>query len=448
MPCLSTDWHPVPNLDHGSPFFYYSVWTTPCTLDFPLCNQRDQVLKITPQTSAQAMYLRELADKWLLDLWKPETFEDVTPFKEVHVRIPFSHVKEMKENLLVHAMPFTIMISDVQKLIDSSTVTNRNLQKIMLESYDYTQYHPMPEIYHWMDEVKEKHSDLVSHHYLATTYENRPIYYFKIGLPSDKLKKVIVVDCGIHAREWMAIAFCQWFVKEIIANQKSDNVLSNVLRQVDFYVIPVLNVDGYVYSWTHERLWRKNRTPHENGTCYGVDLNRNYNARWCSVGASRNCTSNIFCGPSPDSELETKGLVALVEQHKLNILAYLTIHTYGQYILLPFGYSSDLAYNHDELMEVANAAAAKIKALYGTEYTVGASSAVLYEDSGSSADWAADLKIRFPYTFELRDKGTYGFQLPPEQIKPTNEETMLGMMSMLEYINEKYLESKAPLHIG
>ena len=29
----------------------------------------------------------------------------------------------------------------------------------------------------------------------------------------------------------------------------------------DFYIIPVLNPDGYVYSWTTNRMWRKNMRP-------------------------------------------------------------------------------------------------------------------------------------------------------------------------------------------
>ncbi|XP_063284873.1 carboxypeptidase O-like [Pelobates fuscus] len=403
----------------------------------------DKVLKITPQTHAHAQYLRELVNNLQLDLWKPDMVEDISPLRELHVRIPFSHLEETEGKLLHQTIPFMVMINDIQKLIDSSTVRDSKQQKISLESYNYKEYHPMNEIYQWMDEIKEKHSDLVTHHYLGSTYEQRPIYYVKIGWPSDKQKKVVLMDCGIHAREWIAVAFCQWFVKEILANYKNNPVLQNVLKQTDFYVIPVLNVDGYVYSWTHERLWRKNRSPQNNGTCYGVDLNRNFDTAWCTVGASRNCSSLIFCGPSPASELETKALVALVEEILPSILSYLTIHSYGQYILLPFGYTANQSENHQELMDVAVEAASKIKGLYGKEYTVGSSGIILYEDSGSSADWAADLKIKLPYTFELRDNGTFGFQLPPDQIEPTCEETMLAVMSMLEYINVKYLESKA-----
>ena len=37
----------------------------------------------------------------------------------------------------------------------------------------------------------------------------------QISQPSDNPKKIIWMDCGIHAREWIAPAFCQWFVKEV-----------------------------------------------------------------------------------------------------------------------------------------------------------------------------------------------------------------------------------------
>lgn len=37
----------------------------------------------------------------------------------------------------------------------------------------------------------------------------------QISQPSANHKKIIWMDCGIHAREWIAPAFCQWFVKEV-----------------------------------------------------------------------------------------------------------------------------------------------------------------------------------------------------------------------------------------
>ncbi|XP_075462876.1 carboxypeptidase O-like [Ascaphus truei] len=403
----------------------------------------DQVLKILPQSSKHAQYLQELSNKWMLDLWKPDMVEEIISGREVHVRIPFSHVRQMKETLLQNTMPFDVLIYDVQKVIDSSSVSEHKMQKTSLEDYDYTKYHTMDEIYHWMELIKEKHSDLMTQHYLGSTYEMRPIYYFKIGWPSDKPKKIIFMDCGIHAREWIAVAYCQWFVKEILSRHKNDPLLTNVLNQVDFYIVPVINIDGYIYSWTTERLWRKTRSPHNNGTCYGVDLNRNFNSHWCTVGASQHCSSITFCGPTPASEPETQAVAHLVENRKSDILCYFTIHSYGEMILLPYGYTKNPSTNHKEMTDVAEKAVAKMKEKHNNQYRVGSASVILYDNSGSSMDWATDQGINLTYTFELRDNGTYGFQLPADQIKPTCEETMTAMISMIEYVNENYLGNSA-----
>ncbi|KAG8432764.1 hypothetical protein GDO86_017127 [Hymenochirus boettgeri] len=368
--------------------------------------------------------------------------EDITAGREIHVRIPFTHVRQFKKHLLQQMLPFEILINDVQEVLDQNFVIEPKNQKVSLSNYDYTKYHPMEEIYDWMKQIEEKHSDLVKMHYLGSTFETRPIYYFKIGWPSDKTKKIVFMDCGIHAREWIAVAYCQWFVKEILLNHK-DPLLTNILTQVDFFVVPVLNIDGYVYSWTTERLWRKNRTPHNNGTCYGVDLNRNFNSAWCTVGASTNCSSLTFCGSAPESERETKAVVSLIEKTKKNILFYLGIHSYGQYILLPYGSTKNHSANHKEMMDVAEKAVADLKEKHNNLYKVGPSSVVLYENSGSTCDWAADIGIKFSYIFELRDNGTYGFQLPKEQIRPTCEETMTAVMSMMEYANKMYLDNSA-----
>ena len=34
-----------------------------------------------------------------------------------------------------------------------------------------------------------------------------------------------------------------------------------LLQKYDFYIIPVLNPDGYEYTWNGNRMWRKNRKP-------------------------------------------------------------------------------------------------------------------------------------------------------------------------------------------
>lgn len=58
--------------------------------------------------------------------------------------------------------------------------------------------------------------------------------------------------------------------------------------------------------------------------------------------------------------------------------------------------------------------------------------------AGGSDDWAYDQGIKYAFTFELRDKGRYGFALPESQIKPTCEETMIAVKYIAEYVLSLY----------
>ncbi|KAM3861921.1 carboxypeptidase O-like [Diretmus argenteus] len=271
--------------------------------------------------------------------------------------------------------------------------------------------HPslMNQIYRWMDAVERENPELVSSTVYGRSYEGRNITLLKLGLrnPGSEEKKAIWMDCGIHAREWIAPAFCQWFVKEILQSYKTNEKLTQLLQNLDFYVTPVVNPDGYVFSWTNQstRLWRKSRSDPPSGcTCHGVDLNRNFNANWGTIGVSHDCCENNYCGTSPVSEPETEAVMGFVGSRINQILCFLTIHSSGQLLLLPYGHPQISAPNYDELVSVGKAAAVEMKKVHGMDYTVGTSPQVLYANSGSSRDWARLVGIPFSYTFELRDK--------------------------------------------
>ncbi|RXN29945.1 carboxypeptidase O [Labeo rohita] len=271
------------------------------------------------------------------------------------------------------------------------------------KSYDYTKYHTMDEISAWMNQMEKENPDVVSSMIYGQTYEKRNITLLKIGFTSATPKKAVWMDCGIHAREWIAPAFCQHFVKEILGSYQTDPKVKMLFENLDFYITPVLNMDGYIYSWKDNttRLWRKSRSPGTGDcTCFGTDLNRNFYANWGKAKAV------------------TDFLVANQNQ----LLCYLTIHSYSQLILVPYGHPNISAPNYDELMEVGLAAANAIKAVHGKSYKVGTSPDVLYANSGSSRDFARLIGIPYSFTFELRDEGEFGFLLPEDQIQPTCEE--------------------------
>uniref|UniRef100_A0A8D3DQT7 Peptidase M14 domain-containing protein n=1 Tax=Scophthalmus maximus TaxID=52904 RepID=A0A8D3DQT7_SCOMX len=293
-------------------------------------------------------------------------------------------------------------------------------------SYDYTKYHPMDEIYRWMEDVERGNPELVSSAVYGHTVEGRNITLLKLGLDNSegREKKLMWVDCGIHAREWIAPAFCQWFVKEIVHTYKTNEKLEQMLQNLDVYVTPVINVDGYTFTWANDstRLWRKSRSlPLQGSNCYGVDLNRNFNANWGTVGVSFDSCANTYCGKSPGSEPEARAVMDFIGRRVNQTLCFLTIHSAGQLILLPYGHPEISAPNYNELVSVGEAAAAEMKKVHGMTYTVGTSPQILYPNSGSSRDWARLMGVPFSYTFELRDTGEFSHLLPEEQIQPACE---------------------------
>lgn len=129
-------------------------------------------------------------------------------------------------------------------------------------------------------------------------------------------------------------------------------------------------------------------------------------------------------------------MVAQVQSLKASrgIRLYIDFHSYGQYILWPYGYDCSLRADNDaQHRSLAVAAASAIRAVSGTAYTYGPSCSTLYATTGSSTDYTdVTGNATYSYTYELRDKGTNGFTLPAAQIKPTVVETWAGVVSMLK----------------
>ncbi|OTF79681.1 hypothetical protein BLA29_004730, partial [Euroglyphus maynei] len=159
---------------------------------------------------------------------------------------------------------------------------------------------------------------------LGYSYEKRNILGIKIGNNSDS--RVIFVECGMHAREWISPAFCIWLSGQLLTNRQ----LSTYIDRYQFIIIPSVNVDGYVFTHTNQRLWRKTRSRQFGTNCVGADPNRNWNSFWCQRGSSSNPCSNTYCGRSPFSEIESKQMANLLERYQGKIFAYFAIHSYSQ----------------------------------------------------------------------------------------------------------------------
>ena len=140
------------------------------------------------------------------------------------------------------------------------------------------------------------------------------------------------------------------------SSRESTVECDKVLVNVDWFIIPLLNPDGYEFSHTSDRMWRKNRRrPPAGSQCFGVGLNRNFDLGY-GLGASKDPCQEVFQGPGPLSEPETMALTNLGVKLNSTILYYISLHAYGQSWLTPWGFKTDPVDNMDQLVDVAEAA--------------------------------------------------------------------------------------------
>ena len=168
---------------------------------------------------------------------------------------------------------------------------------------------------------------------IGSSLEGRPILAVKIGSSSDAPTRPNVLFMATHhAREWVSTEMAMNLLRYL-----ADSLPAALRDARDIWVIPVANPDGYQYTFTTDRLWRKNRRPNADGTT-GVDLNRNYPAFWGfdNLGSSAMPGTEIYRGTGPASEPETQAIVAFHASHPPVVAV--SYHTFSGLILHPYGF--------------------------------------------------------------------------------------------------------------
>lgn len=157
------------------------------------------------------------------------------------------------------------------------------------------------------------------------------------------------------------------------------------------------------------------------------------------TGASTQECAEDYAGSEAFSEPETAALRDYVLEHAHHIKLYLTFHSYGQYLLYPWGYTSALPEDVDVLDGLGRKVASAIAAVSRTRYTVGSSTNVLYAAAGGSDDYVKGVAgVALSYTIELPGGGIYGFDLPASRILPVVTETFEGVKEYHAYVEENY----------
>ncbi|WKX91809.1 hypothetical protein Q1695_010107 [Nippostrongylus brasiliensis] len=406
------------------------------------------VLRLIPDTTAEVELLHSLLmNDVKLDFWKAPT----EPGREVHVMMDELSKKRFISTIQSLNMTYSVMIGDVQKVIAQQKFKHDKLKEQQRlrdwrdgrVQFNLAQYHSFADVINYLNALAITYPERVSVQPIGTTHEGRQIPLIRItnkrlGGP----KKGIWIDGGIHAREWVSPSTVLYFISMLVTQYDRDPQVRQFVDQMEWYIVPLLNPDGYEYSRSSNdpeiRLWRKNRSPPkciqqstglfsapQTTCCQGVDLNRNFDWFFGQVGSSTDPCSEIYQGAYAFSEPETAAVRDFIQRHKVH--TFLTFHSYSQILMYPFGhqvrtYSNDL---HD-LRSTALSASSQLQRMFGTNYKVGTGADTLYPASGGSEDWAkGKAHVKYSYLFELRPEEQVwdGFLLSENQIMPTARET-------------------------
>ena len=394
---------------------------------------------------------------FIIPLWTQDNWDTQIISIEKN-RITVRMLREMNLDFLMERNNRVYIIIDID---DLPRLDQENIPYILETSnfYPYVQakrstrggvngdFHSYVELEQDLLALQDSYPHIASLSVIGQSLEGRNIYALKISdnvLLDENEAEVIFIGCH-HAREWISVEIPYLLAKHLVENYSTDTQVKDLVDQSEIWIVPLLNPDGLQYSIHFYRYWRKNRRDNGDGT-YGVDLNRNYDYMWGydNEGSSPYTGSDVYRGPSPFSEPETRAIRDLFAQR--NFQALITYHNYSQVILYSWGYT-DLPAPDDALLEqIAAEMSARIQAVNGTFYDYGQAGESLYLTNGDTTDWSYGVYGIPSYTIELPplDYLSGGFFNSEEEIQLIFDENLPAMFYLIDWSIQNSSPPKDP----
>ncbi len=391
----------------------------------PQIYQGQCVLRVRTTTQAQLDTLLGLVDS----VWSERTGVGLLDVQLHRAHLP---------TLTTMGVGYDILIPDLQAHHDARFA---QMRAIALNEPDaqrgawthddawFSNYKQFADIITYFNDIAAARPDIASMEDIGDSLLNNDIYALTITGPdtagNPRAERPVVLWHGAqHAREWVSPMTVSYLASRFAADYGSDPRITDIVNNNRIIIVPVMNPDGYLYTWSSERYWRKNRR--NNGGSFGVDLNRNWGYEWGGQGASDNPNDDIYHGTEPFSEPETQVMRDLALSYGDQLVAHIDYHTYSQLILWPFGYAQGVQTPEPDRTFFDNLATAmsdEILAFSGVFYDP-IQAVDLYPAAGGSSDWFYGELGTKSLTIELRPNSNAagGFDPPPSTILPTAQE--------------------------
>jgi hypothetical protein len=273
-----------------------------------------------------------------------------------------------------------------------------------------------------MYELASKYPGVTKLVRIGTTLQGREILALKVTQGArgvrDGRRPAVLFSATQHAREWIATEIDRRLMYHYIEGWAAeDPEIVKLLQSTELWFVPVMNPDGYQYSFDVERLWRKNLRDNDSDgqttISDGVDPNRNYpeHFRYDEEGSSKILSSQTYRGPAPASERETQAIMGLSE--RVGFEFNVNYHSNGRWLLYPEGWQTSSP-TADDPIYFALSGNLDRPAIDG--FHPGLSSDVLYVTNGEANDYMHKRGGALAWTPELSPGcPTCGFVFPDDE---------------------------------
>jgi hypothetical protein len=192
-----------------------------------------------------------------------------------------------------------------------------------------------------------EHSDIVKPVIIGETVNGQEILVLKVTKDAnerrDGRRPAVLYASAQHAREWITPEMTRRLLHYVLDNYGTDPEITELVDTTELWFAPVLNPDGYDFTFTEgNRLWRKNLRDNNGDGAFtigdGVDLNRNFSTKWGydNEGSSIDHASDTYRGTGPNSEPETQALDNLFRHREFEF--FINYHSAAELLLYGIGW--------------------------------------------------------------------------------------------------------------
>lgn len=119
---------------------------------------------------------------------------------------------EFKENAISILNGLGLNYTIIQNDLDDLVRRSLDGPSVRTSGFDLEDFHTLSEIYDHLSDVAQKNPDKVKVISIGKSFEERDIKAIVIGNSPNK----VMLECGIHAREWASQASCLWIVDQLL----------------------------------------------------------------------------------------------------------------------------------------------------------------------------------------------------------------------------------------